>query len=67
MRIHFVETNPNAPMDVSQIRPYMFDRTRTCRLKPEFDDEFIAFIKKRGSNINREIKAAIKAHMEAHA
>tara|TARA_B100001059_G_C17508579_1_gene414634 strand:+ start:485 stop:649 length:165 start_codon:yes stop_codon:yes gene_type:complete len=54
-------------MDISQIKPYMFDRTRTCRLNPEFDDEFMAFIKKRGSNINREIKAAITAHMEAHA
>ena len=54
-------------MDISQIKPYMFDRTRTCRLNPEFDDEFMAFIKKRGSNINREIKAAITADMEAHA
>ena len=56
-------------MDASEyeVRPYMLCRNRTVRLKPDFDKEFMAFIKKRGSNVNREIQAAIKTHMEVHA
>ena len=41
----------------------MLDKTRACRLNVDFDNAFMAFVKARNSNVNKEIKAAIVAQL----
>ena len=58
-----IESIQRPQMDSIEIKRYMLDKTRACRLNVDFDREFMAFVKARNSNVNKEIKAAITAHM----
>ena len=43
------------------------DVLRAVRLQPEFDRQFRLFVEARGSTISTELKAALEAHLLAHA
>lgn len=54
-------------MDSIEIKPYMLEKIRSCRLTGGVDREFMKVVKARGSTVNRELKEAVRAHIALNA
>ncbi len=51
----------------TKTKPFTFDQVRACRLNVDVDRELMSLVKKRNSNVNRELQAAIKTHLDLNA